>query len=274
MQLQKLWQQSQFWLLTLWILAALVVKPGWPVFAAGCFIWVTVLYLTARSVFWYWSYTLNFNPFKTDANLQKSIACGPLLPQPYLTAAVLYAKKKQWRQAIPLLEKAAQLNSKKYLTQIKSVLAVAYRETDELNKAAAILRELETAGVKNAHLYTNFAAVHLKRGESEEAIAAAAKARSFDVNAAEPVLIIAKAHFLMGEYQAALDDYQWALSRLSWPVETFYWLGRAELALQLTEAAREHLQKAVARIGDDPQLSDVTLEEAQSWLAKTVNSDQ
>ena len=255
-------------MLVLWIVAALAAKLSLAVIGIGSLIWLIVFYLTARGLFWYWTYALNFNPFKTDAALRKAVACRPLLPQPYLTAAVFSAKKKQWSETIPLLERAAELSGKGTLSQIQSILAVAYRETGDLDKATAMLAALETAGVKSAHLYTNYAAVYLQRADYPAVFTAAAKARSFNVNATEPVLITAKAHFLQGDYQAAKDDYEWVLPRLSWPVETFYWLGRAELELRLPVAAREHLQKAVARIGEDPDLSDVPLTEAQFWLDK------
>jgi hypothetical protein len=57
-------------------------------------------------------------------------------------------------------------------------------------------------------------------------------------------------------------------------VESFYWLGRAELELGLTVQAVEHLEKAVERITDDPALSDVTAAEAGEWLAKARNAPE
>ena len=142
------------------------------------------------------------------------------------------------------------------------------RVTDQPDAALKMLDQAVAAGMKTAKVYLNYALTYMKQSRLPEALDAAAKARSRNLNATEPVLVMGRIHFALEDYESAKDDYDWAIAHTSWPVESYYWLGRAELELGQTEAAVEHLRKAVERITEDPLLSDITVSEASVWLEK------
>ena len=174
--------------------------------------------------------------------------------------------KRTGPRAIMMLEQALNFSTPRAVPSIKPVLAVAYRENGEYEKALHIFESLVEQGVRTVHVYINLAQTYLKLDKLPEALTAAHKARSLDLSALNPVLVIGRIHFLMKDFEAAKDDYEWAVSHASWPVESYYWLGRTKLELGEIEKAKEHLQTAVERITSDPDLSDVPVDEAQKWL--------
>ena len=273
MKLQQLWQKYLNWVFILWTVYAILAHPGWIVFALGLVAWVALVYLTAPGVFWTYVYLFpskdNYDTEKTIAKLQRAIARKPLITLPYYSLGVLYARNNRWQEAIPPLEEAIRLGNKKEQVELKIILAVAFRETGAYDEAFRILDQLTAQGIQSYKIYYNYAICYLRLNRFAEAVEAAQKARTLKLDSAEPVLLLGKIHFAMGEYAAAKDDYEWAIAHTNWPVESYYWLGRAELELGNYAKAVEHLQKAVERITDDPALSDVPATEAEEWLARS-----
>jgi tetratricopeptide (TPR) repeat protein len=272
MKLQQFWQKNLNWVLILWSIYALFARPGWLVFAAGAVAWVLIVYLTAPGVFWTYVYLLpsgnNFDLEKTSRKLKRAVARKPLITLPYASLGILYARNDRWQEAIPLLETAIRLASKKEQVNLKTVLAVAFRETANYEGAYRLLDELLAQGTKTFKVYYNYAACYLRQDRLAEALKAAQRARSLNLTASEPVLLLARIYFAMQDYQAAKDNYEWAIAHTRWPVESYYWLGRCQLELGETPQAVTSLEKAVERITADPNLADVTAAEAQEWLER------
>jgi tetratricopeptide (TPR) repeat protein len=272
MKLQQLWQKNLKWVLVLWSIYAILAQPGWVAFAVGSVVWVLVVYLTAPGIFWTYVYLLPSNngadPEKAISKLQRAIAKKPLITLPYASLGILYARNNRWQEAISPLETAIRLGTKKERIEFKTILAVAFRETANYEAAYQLLGELMSQGVKTFKTYYNYAACYLRQSRLSEALEAAGQARALNPNSVEPVLLLARIYYALQDYQAAKDNFEWALAHTHWPVESFYWLGRCELELDETAQAVAHLEKAVERITDDPNLSDVPVTEAQEWLAK------
>lgn len=280
MNLKQLWQKYLNWVFILWSVYAIFLHPGWLVFAVGMVAWIALVYLTAPGVFWTYVYLLpsksNYDTEKTIAKLQRAINKKPLITLPYASLGILYARNGRWAEAVGPLEEAVRLGNPKEQIEINTILAVACRETGDYNRVFRILDALIAQGVKNFKLHYNYAMCYLRLNRFDEALEAAEKARSLKLDSAEPVLLLAKIYFAMGRYTDARDNYEWAIAHTSWPVESYYWLGRAQLELGEPEKAAEHLEKAVERIVDDPALSDVTADEARQWLerARTIVSKE
>ena len=274
MRLRKIWESSLFPILLLWIVVSIVIRPGWGYFIIGFLAWILLTFLSAPGVFWNYAAGFIPNPFFGEKLLEKSISYKPLIPAPYLTLGLSYARRKEWSQAIPLLEEAVTHTSETKQTQNLIWLAEAYRAGGFHEKALSTLEKLLTKGISLMKVFLNLALVHLQLNHLTEALEYAKKARTGNLSATEPVLIQAKIHFLMGEYQQAKNDYQWVIEHLKYPVESLYWLGRCELELGETDAAVGHLQIAVERITEDPLLADVSKEEAEQWLERALESKQ
>ena len=274
MEIQQLWQKNIPWLLLLWCLLGIIIQFNIGVFLAGLLLWVLLLYFTAPGLFWSYAYFLPLGSQNVKL-LQKAVDAKPFIPNPYFILGAFWAKKQQYDQAIPLLETAVQFSSHRTIPKLKLSLAVIYREKTDFSKAVSLLRELINQGHRTYEIFINLATTYLKQNELNQALEAACQARSFKVNALEPVLVIGRVHFLSGDFAIAKDDYEWAVSHTSWPIESFYWLGRAELELGEIEAAIEHLKLSVARIAEDPHLSDIPLTEAERWLhqAEAIKPD-
>ncbi|TCL65272.1 tetratricopeptide repeat protein [Hydrogenispora ethanolica] len=270
MQLQTFWQKNIMVVLALWCLLALGIRPGWAGFGIGCLIWLACLIFTASPVFWNLLAGLNPDPVKAERFLKQAIASGARIPQPYIALAVIYTKQSRWAEALPLVEQAMLYSAKKILPQLRIRLASLHRELGQMEAALAILEELAGQGYRDVSLHINLARTYQLTGRFDEALAAADKARSLDLSNPQPVLIAGRVHFDSGDYSAAKADYEWAIDHLSWPVESFYWLGRAQLELLEYREAVENLTKAVERITEEPDLSDVPVAEAQKWLEKAV----
>lgn len=277
-KLISFWQQNFRWLFIIWTAYALFFHPGWGAFGLGMLALTTIVLVTAPPVFWAYVYmaAANFKPGteRTVWLLEKAVAKRPFIPQPYISLSLLYAQAKRWREAIPVLETGMQWAPRKNEADLLAILAVMYRETGDYAKALNILSELTAKGSASVKVYYNFGLCYLKMGCYPEALQAAEKARSLDIHSKEPVLLLARIHFETGDYQAAKDDYEWIIAHTNWPVESYFWLGRAELALGDFAQARGHLELAVERIAEDPLLSDVSLEEAQIWLNSAKIDEQ
>jgi tetratricopeptide (TPR) repeat protein len=272
MKLQQFWQRHLILVLILWSIYSLLARQGWLAYGVGLILWVLMVYLTAPGVFWTYVYLLpsrnNYDVAKTSRKLQRAIVHKPLIALPYASLGILYARNNRWSEAIPPLEEATRLGTKKEQNDYKTILAVAYRETANYETAYRLLDELVAQGVRTFKVYYNYAACFLRQNRLPEALKMAEKTRSLNTAAAEPVLLLARIYFAQQDYRAAKDNYDWAITHMNWPVESFYWLGRCELELGETAAAVEYLTKAVERITDDPNLSDVTAAEAQEWLER------
>lgn len=274
MRLRKLWESSLFPILLLWIVVSIVIRPGWGYFIIGFLAWILLTFLSAPGVFWNYAAGFIPNPSLGEKLLEKSISYKPLISTPYLTLGLSYARRKEWSQAIPLLEEAVTHTPEGKQTQNLIWLAEAYRAGGFHEKALSTLEKLLNKGINSMKVFLNLALVHLHLNHLTEALEYAKKARTGNLSATEPVLIQAKIHFLMGEYQQAKNDYLWVIEHLKYPVESLYWLGRCELELGETEAAVGHLQTAVERITEDPLLADVSKEEAEEWLERALESKQ
>lgn len=270
MNLKKIWESNLSLILLLWIIIAVILRPGWPIFGLGFLGWIGLVYLTAPGVFWNYAALFAPNPLWVERLLGKAVSCRPSVHHPYLTLGLNYARRKQWAEAIPLLEQAVELAPPRNQDQNRLWLAEAYRTAGDIEKALPLFEALRQKGFAPLKVSLNLALIHLDQKRFQEALEYAEQARTGDLSAMEPVLIIAKTHFLMGEYQQAKDDYLWVIERLKWPVESFYWLGRAELELGEFDSAIAHLQTAVERITEDPLLSDVSKEEAEEWLERAL----
>lgn len=271
MNLTRFWQHNIRWTLILWFIAAFWLRTGLPIFIIGVAAWFVLVYFTAPGVFWTYVYALPFNSSNSERTikvLQKAVGYKPLIPLPYTALGIAYVRAKRWEEALPLLEEAVRLADRKSIPDIKTILAVAYRETGEYSKTYALLDELVSQGVQNLKIYYNYALCFLRQARYNEALEAAEKARSFDANLLEPVLLLGQIQFEQGEIQAAKDNWEWAINRNQRLIEPFYWLGRAELALGQKEAALTHLRLAVDRITNNPLLSNVSAAEAEEWLKK------
>ncbi|NLW46119.1 MAG: tetratricopeptide repeat protein [Firmicutes bacterium] len=272
MNLKKIWEAHLSLVLLLWIIVTAAIRPGWGVFGAGILIWIALLYLTAPGVFWNYIALITPHSATVDRLLAKSVSYKPLIPSPYLFLGLSYARGKKWDQAIPLLEKAVEYAPKHQKSRNMLRLGEVYHANSLHEKALATFEELLKNGFHSTVLFQNLAFTNLQLNRLPEALEYAKKARAGNLSDINPVLIQAKIHFTMGDYQQAKDDYLWVIDHLKWPVESFYWLGRAELELGETESAVNHLQTAVERITADPLLSDVSKEEAEEWLDRALES--
>ncbi len=271
MEYTRFWHHNLRWTLILWFITAYLLRVGWLIFGIGVAVWFLVVYLAAPGVFWTYVYALPFNSSNSERTtrlLQKAVSYKPLIPLPYTALGIANARAKRWAEAIPLLEEAIRLADRKSIPDIKTILAVAYREIGEYPKVYAILDELVSQGIRNLKIYYNYALCFLRQGRYDEALKAAESARSFDANVLEPVLLLGMIHFEMGEIRTAKDNWEWAVNRNQKLVEPFYWLGRAELELGEIENAITHLKLAVDRITNHPLLSNVSATEAEEWLKK------
>jgi tetratricopeptide (TPR) repeat protein len=268
MSIKSIWQKNIHLLFIIWTVTAFALRPGWTIYGLGCLAWLVLVFLTAPAVFWNYLSVLIPNPAKSEGLLKKALASEPGFADPYAALALIYVRRKQWAEAIPLLDKAIPMSSAKISPQLRLHLAVSNRELQQYQQALEILEQIKPVGQIGLAVYMNRAIIYHRLGKYPEALESADKARSFDITSAHPVLVAGRVHFDMGDFSAAKDDYLWALEHISWPVESYYWLGRAELELGQTEAAVEHLSTAVERITEDPLLSDVTTGEAQNWLEK------
>jgi|SRR5690554_1368775 len=274
MAAKQFWQKNLWWLLPGWSLFSLIYRPGWSVFGAGLLFWVLLLYFSAPGIFWNYLAHLIPDPEKSKAFFQKALDAGAVIPQPYFSLGILLCRQKKWQEALPVLEKAADLSLPRFNAKANLLTGIACRETGDFPKATAIFEKMQAKGFKTTDVYFNLALTHLRQNRLEEALQAAEKARSLNLQNSDPVLVMGKIHFAMGDYEAAKNDYEWAVSHISWPVESYYWLGRCELELGENKAAAEHLKTAVKRIKDDPLLSDVPFEEAEEWSRRAVDADR
>ena len=270
MKLRKIWESNLSVILLLWIIVAVIIRPGWGYFLLGISAWVLLTFLSAPGVFWNYAAGFIPNPALGAKLFKKAISYKPLIPAPYLALGLSYARRKEWIQAISLLEEAVSHTSKGKNTQNMIWLAEAYRAGGFYEKALLTLEKLLAKGPASMKVFLNLALVHLQLNHLPEALEYAKKARAGNLSATEPVLIQAKVHFQMGDYRQAKNDYQWVIEHLKYPVESIYWLGRCELELGETDAAVGHLQTAVERITEDPLLADVSKEEAEEWLERAV----
>lgn len=272
MRIKRFWETILPILLLAWGAIAFFTKPGWLIFIIGCLLWVILLRFTAPGVFWTVFAFINNHPDQAMTRLRKAIKYKPAMIYPYFTLGIMSAKRKDWDEAIPLLEKAVSMASRRNLFYYRTVLAEAYRESGATDQALTILTQLLESGLESAKIYTDLAITHLRLQNFSDALHFAEKARALEPAAVQPVLIMGKAHFGAEDYQKAKEDYEWAISRIKYPTESYYWLGRAELELGNKTEGIRHLQTAVERISEDPLLSDVTLDEAQSWLKQALES--
>ncbi len=268
MKLKQLWQNNIIWFLLVWILTVLIFQFSLLIFGVGVLAWVMLLYLTAPGVFWTYYTSIKFNKQNSEHYLLKAISYQPAIPGPYISLGVIFARSKRWAEAVKVFEEAFRLSNKRSGKDVQIMLAISYRESGNYQRALELMTELLEKGNKTFILYINLATTYFKLNRLEEALETAEKARSINLKSPQPVLLMGRIHFETGEFQKAKDDYLWSIDHMSWPVESYYWLGRAELELKETETAIEHLKKAVERITDDPDMSDVPVEEAQEWLNK------
>ncbi|HEY8345079.1 MAG TPA: tetratricopeptide repeat protein [Bacillota bacterium] len=267
MKITKSFPRHLFSFLLLWVLACILMKPGWLIFVAGILILAAVTLLFAPEVLWYSAGLLTLNPEKSKFYLEKAVARQPSIPGPYRTLGLIYAKARQWTEAIPLLEKALTL-TKGVNLNLNLALAIAYRESGAYEDALSLLHKLIDRGYINVQVYYNLAHTYLKQENLTDALKAAKKARALNATLVEPVLLLGRVHFALQDYAAAKDDFTWAINRLSWPVESYYWLGRCAFAQGEWVEAVKNLEIAVERIKADPLLSDVPVEEAEEWLRR------
>jgi tetratricopeptide (TPR) repeat protein len=271
MDLTRFWHHNLKWALIIWIGAAIWFRLGWLVLGVGIALWFIIVYLTAPGVLWTYLYALPFvssNPIWAMKALQKAVDSKTLLPFPYIALGVTCLRNKRWDEAIPLLKEAERLSKRKSAPDVKNLLAVAYRETGQYDKAYALLDELVSWGIRDLKIYYNYALCYLQQKRFKEALDAAETARSFNENQLEPVLLVGRIYFEMGNIIAAKDNWEWAINRKPEMIEPYYWLGRAELELGETEAAIAHLKLAAERIAKYPSLSNVSAAEAEEWLKK------
>lgn len=272
MRIKRFWETILPFLLVGWGVVAFFTKPGWLIFIAGCLLWIILLRLTAPGLFWTILAFINNHPDQALTRLRKAVQYQPAMIYPYFTLGIMNAKQKNWEEAIPLLEKTVSMASGRNQIYYQTVLAEAYRESGAADKALAILTQLLESGLESFKIYTDLAITNLRLENFADALFFAEKARALEPTSVQPVLIMGKAHFGVKEFQKAKEDYEWAIARIKYPTESYYWLGRAELELGHKTEGIQYLQKAVERISEDPLLSDVTLEEAQYWLEKALES--
>lgn len=268
MKLRKIWESHLTLILLLWVIVSVIIRPGWGYFFAVVLAWGFLVLMTAPGVFWNYMALLIPNPTLGEKLLERAVSYKPLIPSPYLTLGLSYARRREWFQAIPLLEEAVKFTPEEKNTRNLILLAEAYRISGLYEKALAMLEGLLNKGADSLKVFFNLALVKLQLNQLPEALEYAKKARACNLSATEPVLVQAKIYFQMGQYQPAKNDYQWVIEHLQYPVESLYWLGRCEFELGETEAAIGHLQTAVERITEDPLLADVNKEEAEEWLRR------
>lgn len=270
MQFKRVWEEKSQWLLLVWCGVALFFRPGWPLFGLGVLLWALLFYLTAPGSFWNLAAIFTMDQEKAQTYLRKALARRPASPKPYISLALFTARRGNWPEAISLLNEANKKTGRGLSPELRNVLAVCHRETGNYEEALSLIQNLIQTGYRNEKVYFNLAFTHYKAGHLDEALKAAAKARTYNVSDPDPVLLSARIYFDLQDYAAAKDNYEWCLKHTSWPVESYYWLGRCELELGLVDQACAHLATAVERITDDPALSDVPKEEAQKWLEKAL----
>lgn len=270
MPLKRVWEEKIQWLLVVWCGLALFFRLGWLLFGLGVILWVLLLYFTAPGSFWTLVAIFNMDPDKVQTYLRKAIACQPASPKPYINLALATARRGAWEEALNLLAEANKKPGKALSPDLRNIWAICHRETGKYEEALSIIENLLQTGYENGKVYFNLAFTHYKAGHLEEALKAAAKARTYDVSDPDPVILSARIYFDLQDYATAKDNYEWCIKHTSWPVESYYWLGRCELELGLIDQACAHLATAVERITEDPALSDVPKEEAQKWLENAL----
>ena len=270
MNLKLYWQKYIGWLLCFWIGWGLIFKLHWLILVIGLFGWVLLLWATAPGIFW--SYLALFAVYspKNELFLKKALTYKPLVVGPYVRQGLNMAKQKNWPATIALFEQAAQLPQTKLKPQLRIFLAVAYQRAEDYKRSAQLLEELVGQGTVTMETYFNLAVSYFMQGDLPTALSAAQKARALNLQATGPVLILGRIHFTQQDFQAAKNDYEWAIQHIKWPVESLYWLGRAELELNETNAAVSHLKLAVERITEDPVMADISVTEAQGWLDQAL----
>lgn len=270
MKIRRLWETKLPLILLFWIIITAFIRPGWTTFWGGILIWIVLLYFTAPGVFWNYLALFTPHPAIAERLLSKSVSHKPLIASPYLILGLNYARCRKWEEAASLLEKSVEYAPKRKKSLCLLRLGEVYRAGGLNEKALSIFEELQEKGLQSMDIFLNLALTNLQLKRLPEALEYAKKARTCNLSATGPVLVQAKIHFTIGDFQQAKNDYQWVIERMKWPVESFYWLGRAELELGETEAAVTHLQIAVERITADPLLSDVAKEEAEEWLQLAI----
>lgn len=270
MNLKRLYQLNLPFLLLIWIIFGLTIRPGWLIFAGGIVGWLLLVRLTAPGIFYtYLAFLNNRNNSDGALNrLRQAVAEQPALAYPYFVLGMMTAQRQLWDEALTNLKTAVNLSSGSKNIHYSIILGEAYRESGAYEQALEILTKLLNRGITSTKLYTDLAITYLKTKDYANCLNYANQARKQSNEAIEPVLLLGRAHFGLSQFQAAKDDYLWVMERLKYPVESYYWLGRCELELGQLDAARQHLQQAVAAITEDPLLSDVTIEEARHWLEK------
>ncbi len=274
MKLRKFWESNLSLILLLWIIIALIIRPGWIYFLAVFFLWIVLAFLSAPGVFWNYVAIFHPNPASSQRLLERAVSFNPLVFYPYLALGLSYAKRQEWPKAIPMFEIAVEHSPQRKKNQNSLWLAEAYRAGGRNEQALSILEMLLQNGSNSMKINQNLSLVLFQLNRLPEALEYAKKARTFNLSATEPVLIQAKIYFAMGDYQQAKNDYQWVIEHLKYPVESLYWLGRSELELGETDAAVGHLQLAVERITADPLLADVSIDEAEEWLSRALKRKQ
>ena len=160
MKLKQFWHQNLQWILFIWCICSLILRPGWVIFFAGVLGWVAIVYLTAPGVFWTYfgmlSPSSRFDTAKSARQLQRALDKKPLIPQPYINLGVLYAREKKWAEAIPLFEEALKLATKRDMAETLVILGIAYRENDQPDAALKMLDQAVAAGMKTAKVYLNY----------------------------------------------------------------------------------------------------------------------
>lgn len=209
---------------------------------------------------------------KLERYLEKSVSFKPAIPQPYLKLGIIHYQQKEWSRAIPLLEQAVTLIGQKCPLNLKIILATAYRENGQEHIAAPLLRKMIDQGFKTAEVYYNLAVCLFRLHDDQAALGAAEEAHALDPTAVRPRMILGIVHFRMKDFVAAKHDYQWLVDVLPKPVESLYWLGRAESELGQIQPAAKHLQLAFDRMSEHRNISDIPLEEVKHWLKAANDS--
>ena len=195
MKIKQLWESSLTWILLLWCLLSIIYHcPLWLV-ASGVLIWVIAVFLLAPGAFWNYRSYFTFNQQKKELWLAKAVGYQPQIFQPYLSLATIYIRQKRWIEAAAVLEPAVRLNHPRSGTNAQILLAIAYRESGNNQKAIDLLTQLTQKGEESYVLYLNLATTLLKSAKLTEALAAAEKARSLDLKSTQPVLLMGRIHF-------------------------------------------------------------------------------
>lgn len=262
-------------LLPIWLIVCFWLKLGLTVALLGIVFWLILLRYTVPSAFF--TYAAIFcspkNREKAINRLRQATSYQPNTAYPYFTLGMMCAQKKLWDEAINNLKKAVELAKLKHAPQYQLILGEAQRESGNPEAALNTFRNLELCNQTSFKLLLDISITHLRMGNYSDALSYAENARKSNPQDLQAVLLIGQSHFGLGEYQAAKDDYLWVMERLQYPIESYYWLGRCEAGLGNIESAREYLQKAVEVIGNDPLLSDISVEEAQTQLDNLKNQN-